>query len=45
MGRIAACALGHPMRYRGALGTSVVKLFDATAGMTGLSERAARDAN
>lgn len=45
-GRIAASgALGHPMRYRGALGTSVVKLFDATAGMTGLSERAARDAN
>jgi NADPH-dependent 2,4-dienoyl-CoA reductase/sulfur reductase-like enzyme/rhodanese-related sulfurtransferase len=44
-GRVAASnALGVPMRYRGALGTSVVKVFDATAGMTGLSERAAREA-
>lgn len=44
-GRIAASsALGHPMRYGGALGTSVVKIFEATAGMTGLSERAAREA-
>jgi len=44
-GRVAASnALGVPMRYRGALGTSVVKVFEATAGMTGLSERAAREA-
>ena len=44
-GRVAASnALGVPMRYRGALGTSVVKVFRATAGMTGLSERAARSA-
>jgi NADPH-dependent 2,4-dienoyl-CoA reductase/sulfur reductase-like enzyme/rhodanese-related sulfurtransferase len=44
-GRIAASnALGAPMAYRGALGTSVVKVFEATAGMTGLSERAAREA-
>lgn len=44
-GRIAASnALGMPMRYSGALGTSVVKVFGATAAMTGLSERAARDA-
>jgi len=44
-GRVAASnALGLPMRYRGALGTSVVKVFDATAGMTGLSQRAAREA-
>lgn len=32
------------MKYRGALGTSVVKLFDYTAASTGLSEKAARDA-
>ena len=44
-GRIAASnALGRSMRYGGAAGTSVVKLFDATAGMTGLSEKSARDA-
>jgi len=44
-GRIAASnALGLPMRYSGALGTSVVKVFEATAAMTGLSERAAREA-
>jgi NADPH-dependent 2,4-dienoyl-CoA reductase/sulfur reductase-like enzyme/rhodanese-related sulfurtransferase len=44
-GRIAASnALGLPMAYRGALGTSVVKVFEATAAMTGLSERAAREA-
>jgi NADPH-dependent 2,4-dienoyl-CoA reductase/sulfur reductase-like enzyme/rhodanese-related sulfurtransferase len=44
-GRIAASnALGVPMRYGGALGTSVVKIFEATAAMTGLSERAAREA-
>ena len=44
-GRIAASnALGQDLRYGGALGTSVVKVFDATAAMTGLSERAAREA-
>jgi rhodanese-related sulfurtransferase len=44
-GRIAATnALGGRMRYRGALGTSVVKLFKRTAASTGLTERAAREA-
>jgi NADPH-dependent 2,4-dienoyl-CoA reductase/sulfur reductase-like enzyme/rhodanese-related sulfurtransferase len=44
-GRIAATnALGGAMRYGGALGTSVVRIFEATAAMTGLSEKAARDA-
>ena len=44
-GRVAASnALGTPMRYRGAVGTSVVKVFEATAGLTGLSERSAREA-
>jgi NADPH-dependent 2,4-dienoyl-CoA reductase/sulfur reductase-like enzyme/rhodanese-related sulfurtransferase len=44
-GRVAASnALGLPMRYNGALGSSVVKVFDATAACTGLSEAAARAA-
>jgi NADPH-dependent 2,4-dienoyl-CoA reductase/sulfur reductase-like enzyme len=44
-GRIAASsALGLNTSYGGALGTSVVKVFEATAGMTGLSERSAREA-
>ncbi len=44
-GRIAASnALGQDLRYGGALGTSVVKVFEATAAMTGLSERTAREA-
>jgi rhodanese-related sulfurtransferase len=44
-GRIAASnALGMEMHYGGALGTSVVKVFDATAAMTGLSEKGAREA-
>jgi NADPH-dependent 2,4-dienoyl-CoA reductase/sulfur reductase-like enzyme/rhodanese-related sulfurtransferase len=44
-GRIAATnALGGHMKYNGALGTSVVKIFEHTAAMTGLSEKAARDA-
>jgi NADPH-dependent 2,4-dienoyl-CoA reductase/sulfur reductase-like enzyme/rhodanese-related sulfurtransferase len=44
-GRIAATnALGGKMIYRGALGSSVVKLFDATVASTGLSEKAAREA-
>lgn len=44
-GRLAASnALGLEMPYAGALGTSVVKVFEATAAMTGLSEKAAREA-
>ncbi len=44
-GRIAATnALGGKMRYRGVLGTSVVKLLDYTAGATGLNEKAAVEA-
>jgi NADPH-dependent 2,4-dienoyl-CoA reductase/sulfur reductase-like enzyme/rhodanese-related sulfurtransferase len=44
-GRIAASnALGVPMKYCGALGSSVVKVFDATAACTGLTESAAREA-
>ena len=44
-GRIAATNMyGTRMVYPGALGTSVVKLFDATAASTGLSEKAAREA-
>lgn len=44
-GRIAASnALGQDREYGGALGSSVVKIFEATAAMTGLSEKAARDA-
>ena len=44
-GRIAASnALGVPMDYHGAAGTSVVKVFEATAALTGLTEKGARDA-
>jgi NADPH-dependent 2,4-dienoyl-CoA reductase/sulfur reductase-like enzyme/rhodanese-related sulfurtransferase len=44
-GRIAVSnALGQELRYGGAFGTSVVKVFEATAAMTGLNEKAARDA-
>jgi len=44
-GRIAASnALGQSLKYRGALASSVVKVFDATAACTGLSEAAARAA-
>jgi len=44
-GRIAASnALGQSMRYGGASGTSVVKIFEATAASTGLTERVAREA-
>ncbi len=44
-GRIAASnALGIPLKYSGALGSSVVKVFDATAASTGLTESAAREA-
>ena len=44
-GRIAVSnALGQALRYGGASGTSVVKIFGATAAATGLTERAAREA-
>jgi rhodanese-related sulfurtransferase len=44
-GRIAASnALGVRMTYSGALGSSVVKVFDATAASTGLTEKSAREA-
>ncbi|MEI6875378.1 MAG: FAD-dependent oxidoreductase [Spirochaetota bacterium] len=44
-GRIAAThALGGSMCYRGALGSSVFKAMDYNFAMTGLSERAAREA-
>jgi rhodanese-related sulfurtransferase len=44
-GRLAAeNALGGHHEYRGALGTSIVRVFDAVAGITGLSLRAAKAA-
>ncbi len=44
-GRIAAeNALGGSHAYHGSLGTSIVRVFDAVAGMTGLSLKAARSA-
>ena len=44
-GRIAAeNALGGNHSYKGALGTSVVRVFDAVAGITGLSLKQARAA-
>jgi NADPH-dependent 2,4-dienoyl-CoA reductase/sulfur reductase-like enzyme/rhodanese-related sulfurtransferase len=44
-GRVAAeNALGAKRAYRGALGTAVVKVFDAVTGSTGLSLKAARQA-
>jgi NADPH-dependent 2,4-dienoyl-CoA reductase/sulfur reductase-like enzyme/rhodanese-related sulfurtransferase len=44
-GRIAASnALGMSMKYSGALGSSVVRIFDAVAASTGLTETAARAA-
>jgi NADPH-dependent 2,4-dienoyl-CoA reductase/sulfur reductase-like enzyme/rhodanese-related sulfurtransferase len=44
-GRIAASnALGMKLKYAGALGSSVVKVFDATAASTGLTEKAAKEA-
>lgn len=42
-GRIAASnALGFKKEYKGAIGTSIVKVFEAVAGITGLSLAAAR---
>ncbi|KRQ87073.1 Coenzyme A disulfide reductase [Caloramator mitchellensis] len=44
-GRIAAeNALGKRHVYKGAIGTSIVRVFDAVAGITGLSLKAARAA-
>lgn len=45
-GRIAAeNAMGGKRSYQGALGTSVVRVFDAVAGITGLSLKQARAAH
>ncbi|WNF38442.1 FAD-dependent oxidoreductase [Bacillaceae bacterium IKA-2] len=44
-GRIAAeNALGKRHEYKGSLGTSIVRVFEAVAGTTGLSLKGARDA-
>jgi NADPH-dependent 2,4-dienoyl-CoA reductase/sulfur reductase-like enzyme/rhodanese-related sulfurtransferase len=44
-GRIAATNLmGGTMKYNGATGTSVVKVLDHTAAVTGLTEKAAKEA-
>jgi NADPH-dependent 2,4-dienoyl-CoA reductase/sulfur reductase-like enzyme/rhodanese-related sulfurtransferase len=44
-GRIAASnALGMPLTYAGALGSSVFKVFESAAASTGLTEKAARAA-
>lgn len=43
-GRIAATnMMGGRTKYNGALGTSVVKVLNHTAGVTGLTEKAAKD--
>ena len=45
-GRIAADHIfGRASRYRGTQGTAIVRVFDLTAAMTGLSEKALRRAN
>lgn len=42
-GRLAAeNALGHKHEYKGSIGTSIVRVFEAVAGITGLSLKAAR---
>ncbi len=44
-GRIAAeNALGRRHEYKGSIGTSIVRVFEAVAGTTGLSLKGARDA-
>ncbi len=50
-GRLAATNIAStyvpgvtPRRYRGAFGSSVVKVFDSTAASTGLTEKAAKEA-
>lgn len=43
-GRIAADNIcGRKSRYKGSMGTSVIKLFDLTAASVGLTEKAAKD--
>lgn len=45
-GRIAADNIfGRPSKYRGTQGTAIVGVFDRTAAMTGVSEKALRRAN
>lgn len=44
-GRVAGSnAAGERLTYHGAMGTSIVKVCDRTAGSTGLTEKAAREA-
>ena len=44
-GRIAADNIcGHERHYQGAQGSSVIKVFDMTAAVTGINERAAKQA-
>ncbi len=44
-GRICGDAMtGGPLSFRGILGTGIVRIFDRTAAMTGLTERDAREA-
>ena len=44
-GRIAADHIsGRPSKFRGAMGSSVIKLFDMTVANTGLNERQAKEA-
>jgi NADPH-dependent 2,4-dienoyl-CoA reductase/sulfur reductase-like enzyme/rhodanese-related sulfurtransferase len=45
-GRIATDHIfGRPARYRGTQGTAIVRVFDLTAGMTGVSEKMLRRMN
>ena len=46
-GRLAAenALMGNRCRYRGALGSSVIKIFNKTLASTGLTEKAAKSAN
>jgi len=46
-GRLAAenAVLGNRCRYRGALGSAVIKIFDKTLAFTGLTEKAAEQAH
>jgi len=46
-GRLAAenALMGNRCRYRGALGSSVIKVFNKTLASTGLTEKAAKQAN
>ncbi len=46
-GRLAAenALMGNRCRYRGAMGSSVIKIFNKTLASTGLTEKAAKQAN